>query len=351
MQASTQQTGAFERGLVRRQPQAWRDMLVGSSPALERVAEIVRLAAPRRSTVLITGETGTGKEVAARAVHAASDRCMRPMVAVNCGAIPDNLVESELFGYVRGAFTGAMQSRSGRFEEAQGGTILLDEIGELPLDLQGKLLRVLQERVVQRLGSSELIRLDIRVIAATNCDLAESVRKREFREDLYYRLNVVPMRMPPLRERVSDVPALATHFVRAICDLEGIPEKVLCDSAIQAMQRYAWPGNVRQLQHAVEMAVVLSGDRILLTASDFPLPTSTSSADAVERRVSVPAAGLNFDDEVSRFERSILEQALSACSGNKARAAELLQMKRTTLLAKLKSLGLGLIEEPQSICA
>jgi transcriptional regulator with GAF, ATPase, and Fis domain len=328
-------------------------MLVGSSAALERVANIIRLAAPRRSTVLITGETGTGKEVAARAIHAASDRWMRPLVSVNCGAIPDNLVESELFGYVRGAFTGAIQSRSGRFEEAQGGTILLDEIGELPLDVQGKLLRVLQEREVQRLGSSEVTRLDIRVIAATNCDLAESVRKREFREDLYYRLNVVPLRMPALRERASDIPELAAHFVRAICELEGIADKILSQSAVDALQQYSWPGNVRQLQHAVEMAVVLSDDRQLLTASDFALPVSASvhSGGAERSVVAMPASGLNFDEEVSRFERSMLEQALSTCGGNKARAAEFLQMKRTTLLAKLKSLGLGLADEVQSACA
>jgi transcriptional regulator with GAF, ATPase, and Fis domain len=300
---------------------------------------------------LITGETGTGKEVAARAIHAASNRSSRPMICVNCGAIPDNLVESELFGYVRGAFTGAIQSRAGRFEDAQGGTILLDEIGELPLELQGKLLRVVQEREVQRLGSSEVIRLDIRVIAATNRDLAEAVRRREFREDLYYRLNVVPLRMPPLRERPSDVPELAMHFVRAICNLEGIAEKRLSESALEAMQQYSWPGNVRQLQHAVEMAVVLSDDRNLLTASDFALPASAACPAGVDRRVSLPPTGLNFDEEVSRFERGILEQALSACGGNKARTAELLQMKRTTLLAKLKSLGLGPIEEAHSVCA
>jgi transcriptional regulator with PAS, ATPase and Fis domain len=340
-----------DRGLIEHRARSWRDMLVGSSPALERVVEIIRLAAPRRSTVLVTGETGTGKEVAAQAIHAASDRCMRPMVAVNCGAIPANLVESELFGYVRGAFTGAMQSRTGRFEEAQGGTILLDEVSELPLELQGKLLRVLQEREVQRLGSSEVTHLDIRVIAATNCDLTEAVRKREFREDLYYRLNVVPLRMPPLRDRVSDIAQLADHFLRAICETEGIPGKALSEGAVEVMQRHPWPGNVRQLQHAVEMAVVLSGDRILLTASDFALPTSGASPTGVERAMPLTTAGLNFDEEVSRFERTILEQALSACGGNKARTAELLHMKRTTLLAKLKALGLRTADEMQSACA
>jgi transcriptional regulator with PAS, ATPase and Fis domain len=273
------------------------------------------------------------------------------MISVNCGAIPDNLLESELFGYVRGAFTGAMQSRLGRFEEAQGGTILLDEIGELPLQMQGKLLRVLQEREVQRLGSGEVIRLDIRVIAATNCDLSDAVRKREFREDLYYRLSVVPLRMPSLRERVSDIRDLAYHFVRSICHQEGMPEKSLSEHAVGSLEAYSWPGNVRQLQHAVEMAVVLSGERDALTAADFSLPSSPLLPSDQERRLTFGAAGMNFDEEVSRFERGILEQALSASGGNKARAAELLKMKRTTLVAKLKSLGFGAGEDAQAICA
>ena len=333
-------------------------MLVGCSAALEQAAHMIRLAAPRRSTVLITGETGTGKEVAARAIHAASGRSTKPMVAVNCGAIPSNLIEAELFGHVRGAFTGAIQPRSGRFEEANGGTIFLDEVGELPLDVQAKLLRVLQEREIQRLGSSETVSLDFRVIAATNCDLQDLVKKRQFRQDLYYRLNVLPLRMPSLRERVPDIPVLASHFVRTICRSEGLAEKSLSESAVDALCSYSWPGNVRQLQHAVEMAVVLSGDRSILTAADFPLPND-SAHQAVDidlplslpPEVQVPVTGLNFDETVNRFERSILEQALSFSSGNKARAAELLQMKRTTLLAKLKSLDMVGADGPQSICA
>ena len=333
-------------------------MLVGRSAALEQAAHMIRLAAPRRSTVLITGETGTGKEVAARAIHAASGRSTKPMVAVNCGAIPSNLIEAELFGHVRGAFTGAIQPRSGRFEEANGGTIFLDEVGELPLDVQAKLLRVLQEREIQRLGSSETLSLDFRVIAATNCDLQDLVKKRQFRQDLYYRLNVLPLRMPALRERVPDIPVLASHFVRTICRSEGLAEKSLSESAVDALCSYSWPGNVRQLQHAVEMAVVLSGDRSILTAADFPLPNDSAHQAmdidlplSLPPAVQVPVTGLNFDETVNRFERSILEQALSFSSGNKARAAELLQMKRTTLLAKLKSLDMVGADGPQSICA
>ena len=327
---------------------AWRSLLVGSSRAMDQVAEIIRLAGPRRSTVLITGETGTGKELVARAIHLASGRCNRPFVAVNCGAIPANLIEAELFGHVRGAFTGAVQSRPGRFEEAQGGTIFLDEIGELPIDVQAKLLRALQEREIQRLGSSEVIRLDIRVIAATNSELAEAVRARRFREDLFYRLNVVPLRVPALRDRITDIPALAEHFVERICKSEDLEPKILSNEAISAMVAYSWPGNVRQLQHAVEMAIVLSGQRRVLMGSDFSLPDEPHPG---RESVQVPVWGLNFDETVNRFERNLLEQALSLCGGNKARTAELLQMKRTTLLAKLKSLDLVVMDRPQTICA
>jgi DNA-binding NtrC family response regulator len=332
--------------------ESWRAMLVGSSAALEQVVRMIRLAGPRRSTVLITGETGTGKEVAARAIHAASARAGKRLVAVNCGAIPSNLIEAELFGHVRGAFTGAIQARAGHFEEAHGGTIFLDEIGELPLDVQAKLLRVLQDREVQRLGSSETISADFRVIAATNCNLEELIRTRQFRADLYYRLNVLPMRMPSLRDRLDDIPLLARHFVRTICESEVLTHKTLSESAIGALMSYSWPGNVRQLQHAVEMAVVLSGDAPVLTAADFPLPRDIGGAAVAGLHpVRVTEAGLNFDETVNRFERAIIEQALSSCSGNKAKAAELLQMKRTTLLAKLKSLDLAGVDTPHSICA
>jgi transcriptional regulator with PAS, ATPase and Fis domain len=330
----------------------WRSMLVGTSAPMESVVRIIQLAAPRRSTVLITGETGTGKEVAARAIHAASGRANRPMVTVNCGAIPSNLIEAELFGHVRGAYTGAVQSRVGRFEEANNGTIFLDEIGELPMDVQAKLLRVLQEREVQRLGSSETISLDIRVIAATNCDLQDAVRRREFRQDLFYRLSVVPLRMPALRERVQDVRALAQHFVDAICRSENLPTKRLSDRAVAALLAYSWPGNVRQLQHAVEMAVVLSGDRTMLVEEDFALPKEPEMGGfRPTEAIYLSEAGLDFDATVSRFERSILEQALSKCAGNKAKAAEILGMKRTTLLAKLKALNMVGTADVRSACA
>ncbi len=205
--------------------QGGSELLLGDSPEMRQVKHIIRMVGNRRATVLITGETGTGKEMAARAIHRAADRRKGSMVAVNCSALPENLLEAELFGHVRGAFTGAVQNRTGRFEQAQGGTLFLDEIGELPLDLQAKLLRVLQEREFQRLGSSETIKVDIRVMAATNCDLARRMEHGTFREDLYYRLNVVPIQMPPLRQRPEDIPPLAAHFVEKICALEEMPSE------------------------------------------------------------------------------------------------------------------------------
>jgi transcriptional regulator with GAF, ATPase, and Fis domain len=270
----------------------------------------------------------------------AGNRRSGPMVAVNCSALPETLLESELFGHVRGAFTGAFQNRTGRFEEAQGGTLFLDEIGDLPMELQVKLLRVLQEREVQRLGSSETIKLDIRVVAATNCDLARRMTEGKFREDLYYRLNVVPIEMPPLRRRLDDVPLLANHFTNKVCQLEGIAPKVLTREAVDRLCEYSWPGNVRQLENAMEMAIALSGERKTLIPADFALP-----APLVEKLsatpgpvIAVPDCGLDYERTLAIIERSILEQALRKTGGNKKAAADMLRLKRTTLAAKVRSL-------------
>jgi DNA-binding NtrC family response regulator len=294
----------------------------------------------RRATVLITGETGTGKEVAARALHLAGPRRRGPLVAVNCSALPENLLEDELFGHVRGAFTGAHQSRTGRFEQADGGTLFLDEIGEMPLELQTKLLRVLQEREFQRLGSSESVRVDIRVVAATNCDLRQRVEEARFREDLFYRLNVVPIHMPPLRARREDIPMLAVHFARKICAAERIPLKGLAGEALDHLCDYPWPGNVRQLENAVEMAIALSGERLRLGPADFPLPEMRSRAAPPPGFpvVAVPDGGLDYERTLALIERSILEQALRKTGGNKNAAAQMLRLKRTTLSAKVRSL-------------
>jgi DNA-binding NtrC family response regulator len=292
--------------------------------------------------VLITGETGTGKELAARALHLAGPRRAGPWVAVNCSALPENLLEAELFGHVRGAFTGAIQSRMGRFEQAQGGTLFLDEIGELPLELQVKLLRVLQEREFQRLGSSETIHSDARVIAATNSDLLQRIAQHRFREDLYYRLNVVPIRMPALRQRPGDVAALAGHFVEKICRQEDIAAKSIAPEAVERLSAQSWPGNVRQLENAIEMAIALSGDRNLLVPSDFPLPPGNPGALSIPPGetplVEVPDGGLDYERTLALIERSMIEQALRKTGGNKKAAADMLRLKRTTLSAKARSL-------------
>ena len=319
----------------------WRQLIVGDSPEMRRIAHIIRMVACRRATVLITGETGTGKEVVARALHMAGNRCRGALVSVNCSALPENLLETELFGHVRGAFTGAIQNRIGRFEQAQGGTLFLDEIGDLPLELQAKLLRVLQEREVQRLGSSETIRLDTRVVAATNCELAPRVEQGRFREDLYYRLNVVPVHMPPLRERRRDIPLLARHFIEKVCRQEAIQLKTIEADALEKLSDYTWPGNVRQLENAIEMAAALSGDRLLLATSDFPLPEPGPARPATHGGtpvIALPDDGLDFEETLAEIERSILDQALRKTGGNKKAAADMLRLKRTTLSAKIRAL-------------
>jgi transcriptional regulator with GAF, ATPase, and Fis domain len=319
----------------------WRRLLIGSSPAIERTIAVIRLVGIRRATVLITGETGTGKELVARALHMASPRAQLPMVAVNCNALPENLLEAELFGHVKGAFTGAIQQRVGRFEQAHRGTLFLDEVGDLPLDVQTKLLRVLQEREFQRVGSSETVRVDVRLIAATNVNLAERVRRGRFREDLYYRLNVVPVPTPPLRERPEDIPLLARHFVEKICRMEEIPEPELSRETLAHLQARAWPGNVRQLENAVEMAVAMSGGREVLYPSDFPsvaeVPRAAAQVSACEP-IPVPEFGLDFEQTIGQIERQILEDTLRKTNGNKSAAASMLRLKRTTLAAKLRSL-------------
>jgi DNA-binding NtrC family response regulator len=328
----------------------WRKILVGASPAMQNVAQVIRLVATRRCNVLITGETGTGKEMAARAIHAASSRSNQSMVAVNCSALPENLLEAELFGHTRGAFTGAQGLRIGRFEEANRSTLFLDEIADLPFGVQTKLLRVLQEREVQRLGSSENIKVDFRLVAACNISLPEKIEAKEFREDLFYRLNTVPLRMPPLRERREDIPLLVHHFLKKICAHEGLPTKRVSDETMDRLTVQHWPGNVRQLENAVEMAIALSGDRDVLYPGDFklvapaqfrnvcPMPSPHGASHSSGHAISVPDAGFDYEQVVSDFERNIIRQALQMTNGNKKAAADILRLKRTTLNAKLKSL-------------
>ena len=327
-------------GAARNEP--WRQFLIGESPAMQFIVDMVRLIANRRATILITGETGTGKELVARAIHQAGARSQHAMVCVNCSALPEPLLEAELFGHVKGAFTGAVAQRLGRFEQANRGTLFLDEIGDMPASLQAKVLRVLQEREFERLGSSETVRIDVRVIAATNVDLLDRMRQGKFREDLFYRLNVVPIHVPPLRERAGDIPLLTTHFIEKICREEGIPSKCASPELLRRLSRQDWPGNVRQLENAVEMAVALSGDRAELSAGDFPLPsrlTARPLSTTLQPFLAVPDQGLDFEKTVGSIEKHLLEQALNKTKGNKKAAAEMLRLKRTTLSAKLKTLS------------
>jgi transcriptional regulator with GAF, ATPase, and Fis domain len=317
----------------------WRDLLIGESLCMRELRALIRLVGPRQATVLITGETGTGKEMVARAIHMASKRSMMKMVAVNCAALPENLIEAELFGHSKGAFTGAIGSRIGRFEQAHHGTIFLDEVGEIPLEVQAKLLRVLQQRELQRLGSSENIQIDVRVLAASNADLETAMQHKRFREDLFYRLNVIPVHVPPLRDRSSDIPLLSEHFVTKVCSREGLPEKRLSADALDWLCNFNWPGNVRQLEHAIEKAVSLSGDRETLYLGDFqvmakaiPVSIDTSAA------FSGSETPLNYEQVIARMEKRLLEEALRKCGGNKAKTAAMLGMKRTTLLYKVKAL-------------
>ena len=308
--------------------------LSGRSAAMEVVRERIRLVAARTCGVLIEGETGTGKELVARAIHQESDRRNGPWITVNCAAIPEPLLEAELFGHVKGAFTGAIQGRAGKFEAANRGTIFLDEIGDMPMSVQSKLLRVLQEKEVERLGGNERVRLDVRVIAATNVRLEQSVREGRFRQDLFYRLNVVRIPIAPLRSRANDVELLARKFLQRVCQTESMALKHYSAEALAFLTAHDWPGNVRELEHAIESAAILSADRRILRPDDFPI----QRIEPAMSPVAVPATGMDYQNTVEEFERALLTQALTRVRGNKTAAAELLGMKRTTLTAKLKIL-------------
>ena len=305
------------------------EQLIGNSPALEAVLEQVERVAPMDSTVLIQGETGTGKELIARAIHNISSRCGRPFVKLNCAAIPLDLLESELFGHERGAFTGAIAQRIGRFELADKGTLFLDEVGDIPLALQPKLLRVLQEQEFERLGSTRTHKGDVRLVAATNRDLTEMVNRGEFRGDLYYRLNVFPILLPPLRERREDIPVLVTHFVEVFCRRMGKQIKHIPPETMSALSSHWWPGNVRELQNLIERAVILSNLGVLPN----PLPTTVSNDAMIS-----PAATTLRDSE-----RALILHTLEAVGwviGGPKGAAAKLGLKRTTLICKMQKLGI-----------
>ena len=328
-----------------------RTALIGASPSMQDVAANVDRVADRRCNVLIEGETGTGKEVVAREIHARGARSRGPWVAVNCGAIPEALLEAELFGHVKGAFTGAVQARAGKFEAANHGTIFLDEIGEMPLALQARLLRVLQEKEVERLGGNDRIELDVRVIAATNVNLAARVREGLFRQDLYFRLNVFRIEVPALRERTEDIPVLADHFVAKFCKADNLRPKTLDPQVLEHLADHAWPGNVRELENLLESAVIMSGSRPAITLADIrsrentvvmmPSPAARIAPDLSPIQipsVCIPAEGLDYQEALEAFEHSLLRQAIARTRGNKTAAAELLRLKRTTLSARVRTL-------------
>jgi len=315
--------------------------IVGSSPALRCVLDVVEKVADADSTVLITGESGTGKELIARALHYNSHRANRMFVTVNCGAIPEELLESELFGHVKGAFTSAVSHREGRFSVANGGTVFLDEIGDMSPNLQVKLLRVLQDQTFEPVGSSKTLKVDVRVIAATNQNLEEAIRARRFREDLYYRLNVIPIEIPPLRERLEDIPLLAQHFLDAMNRDKG--KGGGCSFSPEALERiceYRWPGNVRELENLIERLVILRGEGEV-GVGDLPPAFREGPATPHPGAPRIPATGLAFNEVVDRFEADLILQALEQTHWNKNRAAQLLGLNRTTLIEKIKKKGLS----------
>ena len=308
--------------------------ILGRSRPMRALFQLLDTVARSASTILITGETGTGKEVVARAIHHNSPRRAHRFVALNCSAIPETLLEAELFGHVRGAFTGAVGTRQGRIEQAHKGTLFLDEVGTMSTALQMKLLRALQEREFERVGDNHTIKVDVRFIAATNSDLARMVSEGTFREDLYYRLNVIPIQLPPLRDRRDDIPLLVTHFLEKF---SGSTMHV-SQAAMRALMAYTWPGNVRQLENAIERAVALGAGRNEIDIADLPPEVQATPQATATPFVEFPDSGLDLPAYLSSIERDLIRRSLERTGGNRNKAAELLRIKRTTLVEKLKRL-------------
>ena len=314
------------------------DGLVGRSKVMRDLFQLLEIVAATSSTVLINGETGTGKELAARAIHHSSARRANRFVAINCSAIPETLLEAELFGHARGAFTGAVGTRQGRFEQAHKGTLFLDEVGTMSAALQAKLLRVLQEREFERVGDSHTIKVDVRVIAATHSDLHKMVGEGAFREDLFYRLNVIPVSLPPLRERRDDIPLLVQHFVQKLSADAGRPPTKISQEAIRRLMAHNWPGNVRQLENAVERAFAFSQGRGQIDATDLSPEIQKEPAAPEGIEPWFPEDGVDFEQYISGIELALIQRSLERTQGNKRQAAKLLNLKRTTLIEKLKRL-------------
>ena len=328
------------------------DGIIGRAPTMRALFQLLETVSSSASTILVTGETGTGKEIVAKAIHHNSPRRAQRFVALNCSAIPETLLEAELFGHVRGAFTGAIGTRQGRLEQAHKGTLFLDEVGTMSPALQMKLLRVLQEREFERIGDTHTIKVDVRVIAATNGDLQKMVTAGQFREDLFYRLNVIPIQLTPLRDRKEDIPLLVQHFLKKFSAQDpgriSNPEFRIADhrphelrisqQALRCLMAYFWPGNVRQLENVIERAVALSGGRTQIEVSDFTEEIQQAAQAAASPSLNLPEEGIDFDGYVSGIERELIRRALEKTGGNKGQASRLLNLKRTTLVEKLKRL-------------
>jgi len=313
--------------------------IIGKSESMRKIFDLIRLAAPSRSNILIFGESGTGKELVAKAIHHASPRARNAFVTVNSGSLPPELLESSLFGHMKGAFTGAIATKRGLFEVADGGSIFLDEIGNINLETQAKLLRVIQEKEFMRLGSVDTIKVDVRIIAATNADLAKLMTESKFREDLFYRLNVISVSLPPLRRRREDIPLLVAHFLEKYAEENKRRVKEITPEAMRILMDHSWPGNVRELENTIERAVVLCtseriGPELLPDYLRFPVQTEQPA-------MIVPTDGLSLKDAVSRYERTMILQSLEMANGVQKKAAELLQLKPSTLNEMMKRLGIG----------
>ena len=316
------------------------DRMIGNSPAMKCLAEGIEKAAPSEGRVFIFGENGTGKELVAREIHRKSRRADRPFVSINCAALPKDLVESELFGYEKGAFTGAARRKPGLFETANGGTLFLDEVGDMALDTQAKLLRVLQENEAIRLGGTSAYKFDVRIISATNKDLQKEIDKHYFREDLFFRLNVIPLEVPPLRDRSSDVEQLASYFLQQICGRTGGGMKRWEPGALKALQSYHWPGNVRELKNLVERLVIMSGGNIIDEKDVAGVLPSTAREDALELELQSTDESTSFRERIEQFEKEILVRGYREAEGNVSKLARNLKIDRANLHRKLKAYGI-----------
>jgi two-component system, NtrC family, response regulator PilR len=314
------------------------DSLVGRDSTMQQLFQTLEMVSPMNSTVLIQGETGTGKELVARTIHHHSPRADQRFVAFNAAAIPEGLVEAELFGHVKGAFTGAISARVGRFELAHRGTLFIDEVSSMPLPLQAKLLRALQEREVERVGDSKPMKLDIRVIAATNADLRKLVKDGTFREDLFYRLSVIPVTLPPLRARRGDIPLLAQHMIKKSCRENNLQQKPLTQEALRILMAYHWPGNVRQFENAMEHAVAMSLTAAEIGPEALPDEIRKPTETGFNAAIAIPDEGIDFSSIVSKLERDLIMRCLEKTGGNKRQAARLLNLSRTTFIDKLQRL-------------